>query len=154
MVTKFLILSLLIHVKSETHNGGILYPRSSETRQIVSLDGLWSFVVPKPNNPLQGFDEHWYKKKLKDLTDTEVHIMPVPSSYNDITTSWEIRDHVGLVWYDRKFFVPKSWYQTGRIWLRFGSVSYASQVVSDCTRWFIIYGFDKFQFLINTERNK
>jgi beta-glucuronidase len=66
------------------------------------------------------------------LTDTDVYMMPVPSSYNDITTDWKIRDHVGLVWYDRKFFVPKSWYQIGRIWLRFGSVSYASQVVSTC----------------------
>ncbi|XP_063917075.1 beta-glucuronidase-like [Zophobas morio] len=128
MDRRFLILSLLLQVKSETHHGGILYPRQSETRQVVSLDGLWNFVVPQANNPLQGFDEHWYKRHLKELTDVEVYMMPVPSSYNDITTSGQIRDHVGLVWYDRKFFVPKSWYQIGRVWLRFGSVSYASQV--------------------------
>lgn len=130
MDTKFLVFSLLIHVKSQSYNGGILYPRASETRQIISLDGLWNFVVPKPDEPLQGCDEEWYKKSLKDLADIEVHKISVPSSYNDITTNWKIRDHVGLVWYDRKFFVPKSWKQIGRIWLRFGSVSYAAQVVS------------------------
>lgn len=56
--------------------------------------------------------------------------MPVPSSYNDITTDPKIRDHVGLVWYDRTFFVPKDWANCSRTWIRFSSVSYASQVVS------------------------
>ena len=70
MNTRFLILSLFLQVKSETYHGGILYPRPSETRQVVSLDGLWNFVVPQPNRPLQGFDEHWYKKNLKEVTST------------------------------------------------------------------------------------
>lgn len=59
--------------------------------------------------------------------------MPVPSSYNDVTVDKKIRDHVGLVWYDKSFFVPESWRQQGfRVWLRFGSVHYAAQVVSNC----------------------
>lgn len=58
--------------------------------------------------------------------------MPVPSSYNDVTVDKKIRDHVGLVWYDKTFFVPESWKQQGnRVWLRFGSVHYAAQVVSE-----------------------
>lgn len=58
--------------------------------------------------------------------------MPVPSSYNDILVDKKIRDHVGLVWYDKSFFVPESWSQNHgyRVWLRFGSVHYAAQVVS------------------------
>lgn len=55
--------------------------------------------------------------------------MPVPSSYNDITTSKELRDHVGAVWYERSFYVPWSW-QNQRVFLRFGSVHYLAQVVS------------------------
>lgn len=55
--------------------------------------------------------------------------MPVPSSYNDITTSREIRDHVGAVWYQRLFFVPSTW-QEQRVFVRFGSVNYLAQVVS------------------------
>lgn len=56
--------------------------------------------------------------------------MPVPSSYNDITEDNNLRDHVGTVWYDRKFFVPTSWADNKRVWLRFGSVQYEAYVVS------------------------
>ena len=35
--------------------------------------------------------------------------MPVPSSYNDITQDRSLRDLLGLVWYERDFFVPLHW---------------------------------------------
>ncbi|KAK9877172.1 hypothetical protein WA026_016920 [Henosepilachna vigintioctopunctata] len=106
---------------------GILYPQDSETRQRVSLDGIWNFVQANTTKPLDGYSEHWYTKSLKDLN-VNVQLMPVPASYNDITTDWTLRDHVGIVWYERYFHVPKTWSDVGRIWLRFGSVSYAAQV--------------------------
>ncbi len=53
--------------------------------------------------------------------------MPVPSSFNDITQSREIRDYAGWVWYDLSFFVPQSWQQKS-VTLRFGSVHYESIV--------------------------
>lgn len=56
--------------------------------------------------------------------------MPVPSSYNDITQSIEVRDHVGWVWYDRSFIVPRSWQADRRIFLRVGAAHYTSIVVS------------------------
>lgn len=56
--------------------------------------------------------------------------MPVPSSYNDITEDPKLRDHVGVVWYDRTFFVPQSWSKNQRVWIRFGSVHYLAVVVS------------------------
>ena len=37
--------------------------------------------------------------------------MPVPSSFNDISTSAKFRDFVGWAWYFRTFFVPQSWQQ-------------------------------------------
>lgn len=55
--------------------------------------------------------------------------MPVPSSYNDITEDPSLRDHVGVVWYDRTFYVPQS-YSKQRVWIRFGSVHYLAVVVS------------------------
>lgn len=55
--------------------------------------------------------------------------MPVPASYNDITEDPTLRDHVGTVWYDRKFFVPYAW-KDQRVWIRFGSVHYEAIVVS------------------------
>ncbi|CAG4987138.1 unnamed protein product [Parnassius apollo] len=55
--------------------------------------------------------------------------MPVPSSYNDVGEDASLRDHVGLVWYDRRFHVPPWWLQNRqRVWLRFSSVHYAAHV--------------------------
>ncbi|XP_052132709.1 beta-glucuronidase, partial [Frankliniella occidentalis] len=59
----------------------------------------------------------------------EVIPMPVPASYNDVTTERYIRDHVGVVYYDRTFFVPANWDAgSSRVWMRFGSVHYAAKV--------------------------
>ena len=52
------------------------------------------------------------------LVEKNVVDMPVPSSYNDITTSAKFRDFVGWAWYFRTFFVPTSWQKkVGRIYI-------------------------------------
>ena len=57
--------------------------------------------------------------------------MPVPASYNDVTQDRWLRDHVGTVWYDRKFFVSNTWAANQkRVYVRFGSVHYKATVVS------------------------
>lgn len=61
----------------------------------------------------------------------ETILMPVPASYNDITNGHGLRDHVGTVWYDRKFFVSASWVNDTSVWIRFGSVHYEAHVVSN-----------------------
>nr|WSZ20270.1 hypothetical protein OH837_46750 [Streptomyces canus] len=54
----------------------------------------------------------------------------MPAGYNDLFVDPEIRDHVGVVWYDREVRVPRGW--TGeRVALRFGSVTYAAQIYGD-----------------------
>lgn len=58
--------------------------------------------------------------------------MPVPASYNDVTTEAEIRDFVGWAWYQREFFTPKRWStDKRRVFIRFGSVNYGAMVVSE-----------------------
>lgn len=104
---------------------GLLYPRESESREVRSLDGMWDFIASPPDDVIKGYRESWYTKSLSKVG--KVIQMPVPSSYNDITTSSELRDHVGAVWYERTFFVPKSW-QNQRVFVRFGSVNYLAQV--------------------------
>lgn len=116
-----------------------LYPHESETREVKSLDGIWNFVRGSELDPDQGVRDGWFADDLKSLSApgrrSSVDIsptilrMPVPSSYNDITTDRALRDHVGTVWYDRQFFVPPSWFAGGKqVWLRFGSVHYAATV--------------------------
>ncbi|XP_011312039.1 beta-glucuronidase [Fopius arisanus] len=104
---------------------GMLYPRESESREVRSLDGLWDFAVSPPGDSAKGIRDQWYQDNLS--RSIPVMQMPVPSSYNDITTSKALRDHVGPVWYERSFFVPLSWAEQ-RVFVRFGSVNYLAQV--------------------------
>ncbi|KAJ8963678.1 hypothetical protein NQ314_005471 [Rhamnusium bicolor] len=63
------VIYLIIFIQvslGDIHRGGILFPRESETRQVVSLDGIWNFVVPNTSNPFVGFEQHWYKKDLRE----------------------------------------------------------------------------------------
>ena len=94
----------------------MLFPVDNEARQMKELNGIWKFK--RDNYYKQGFEEKWFEKPLEDVID-----MPVPSSYNDITTDQELRDHVGWVWYERKFAVPRLW-KDQRLVLRFGSVTH------------------------------
>ena len=99
----------------------LLYPRASESRDLLSLDGVWQFRVSPPGDPDAGFRDEWFSRRLADSGETVT--MPVPCSFNDISTDDEIRYYVGWAWYDREMFVSSAWAQR-RIVLRFGSVNY------------------------------
>uniref|UniRef100_A0A336KUJ1 CSON000008 protein n=1 Tax=Culicoides sonorensis TaxID=179676 RepID=A0A336KUJ1_CULSO len=120
-----LTIGMLIFSSEEFQTTGLLYPRESETRDVKSLDGIWQFAKSKTIDPAEGYRGKWWSKDLSKSTNTIN--MPVPSSYNDITEDQGLRDHVGVVWYDRKFFVPQS-YSKQRVWIRFGSVHYLAVV--------------------------
>ncbi|HBG28571.1 MAG: beta-glucuronidase [Planctomycetes bacterium GWF2_41_51] len=97
----------------------MLYPRESETRQVKDLSGIWNFKIDKNN---EGFVKKWFSQPLGNTME-----MPVPASYNDITQDKYIRDHVGYVWYEKVFFVPKDW-RDCRTVLRVGSASHHATV--------------------------
>ena len=79
------------------------------------------------NRCIHGFMSNLIKKSWTDSSNQSraliltyiVHLkdglnivdMPVPSSFNDISTSAKFRDFVGWAWYFRTFFVPQSWQQ-------------------------------------------
>ncbi|MCD2136398.1 beta-glucuronidase [Salinicoccus halitifaciens] len=96
----------------------MLYPITTETRNVIDLSGIWKFKVDEGN----GHDEKWYEDKL----DTKRH-MAVPASYNDAAVYEEIRNHVGTVWYEKEFTVPKMLLGETII-LRFGSVTHHAEV--------------------------
>lgn len=98
----------------------MLFPVENEIRQVKNLNGIWKFR--KEEKLGQGFEEKWYAQPLNAFIE-----MPVPASYNDITTDKSLRDHVGWVWYEREFAIPRAW-QDQRIVLRFGSVTHHAVV--------------------------
>lgn len=72
--------------------------------------------------------DYLYPFYYTQQTGEDVIDMPVPSSYNDVTQNASIRDHIGWAWYQRTFFIPKSW-TNQKVYLRFGSVNYHAVVV-------------------------
>ncbi len=76
----------------------MLKPKTTATRELVNLDGLWRFAVDTGD-----LTDPW-----ASTLDTTLEA-PVPSSYNDLFTDAKIRDHVGWVWYQRTVRVPRGW---------------------------------------------
>lgn len=98
----------------------MLFPIENELRQVNVLNGIWRFK--KENWLNQGVEEKWYASPLANFIE-----MPVPASYNDITTDRTLRDHVGWVWYERDFSIPIDWMNKRKV-LRFGSVTHHAVV--------------------------
>jgi beta-glucuronidase len=79
----------------------MLKPQLSESRNLLSLDGIWDFYVDFED---KSFEEKWW-----DSPTQEPLKISVPSSYNDLFTDVKIREHVGWVWYQRTVSIPRNW---------------------------------------------
>ncbi|MFI9847712.1 beta-glucuronidase [Nonomuraea sp. NPDC051941] len=91
----------------------MLKPRSTPTRELVGLDGLWRFALDGGPGPL----------------DTTLEAA-VPASYNDLFTDSAIRDHVGWAWYQRQVRVPRGW-AGERVVLRVDAATHQGRVYVD-----------------------
>ncbi|KAF6207277.1 hypothetical protein GE061_018518 [Apolygus lucorum] len=103
----------------------LLQISSTLQRVSLSLDGIWKFKISPDNQPDVGFSEEWWNK---DFSQDDAVDMPVPSSYNDVTTDPAIRDFVGWAWYQRHLYIPdfmRHW--KGIIVFHFGSAQYYTQ---------------------------
>ncbi len=93
----------------------MLAPIENEFRRLIVLDGIWDFCLDAED---RGVREAYYRSFPDDCRP-----MPVPASYNDITVDPEIRDHVGPVWYRRRFHVPSS-FRDSSLAVRVGAASH------------------------------
>lgn len=97
----------------------MLKPRPTPSRELVNLDGLWTFALDT-DVP----DDAWTAPLDSSLE------AAVPASYNDQFVSARIRDHVGWVYYQRTVRVPRGWADE-RIVLRFDAVTHEARVYVD-----------------------
>ena len=99
-------------------NKSLLYPRTTLSRRVVSLDGMWNFAFdPKSEGAAAG-----WANGLPDPIR-----MPVPSSFCDLFTDKESREYCGDFWYETDFFVPGEW--SGKeVQIRFGSATHHARV--------------------------
>ncbi|KAH9397450.1 hypothetical protein TYRP_003767 [Tyrophagus putrescentiae] len=136
----FFIFSLSSSSSSEAQNvvkdSLSIFPKATEVREVSSLDGVWHFCLTNrsfdgglTSGPGGPATSSWFSRPLETVGCPHYERMPVPSSFNDITTRREVRDFNGWVWYGRSFFVPKPWLNGNRaVLLRFGSVNYQAVV--------------------------
>lgn len=100
----------------------MLKPQSTSTRELVRLDGLWSFKVDHAGD---ADAQRWQDAPL----DTALEA-PVPASYNDLFTDPAIRDHVGWVYYQRTVRVPRGW-AGERVFVRVDAATHEGRVFVD-----------------------
>lgn len=94
----------------------MLKPQESLTRDLTSLDGMWQFAT----SAMTG-DAPW-KGPLPGRLEAAV-----PASFNDQFVNPDIRNHVGIVWYQRVVRIPRGWTDC-RILLRVGAASHRAVV--------------------------
>lgn len=94
----------------------MLRPQESRARELRSLNGLWRFALDTEVG-----DRPW-SARLPGRREA-----PVPASYNDLYVDAAVRDHVGVVWYQREVVVPSGW-ADARIALRFDAVAHTARV--------------------------
>lgn len=97
----------------------MLYPVTNEQRSIIDLNGVWQFKLEENHDQID----------VTKPLDTDL-VMAVPGSYNDQGVTANIRNHVGSVWYERMFTIPKV-LSDERIVLRFGSATHKATVYID-----------------------
>ena len=59
--------AVLICIIAAAAGQGMLYPRSSESRVVKTLDGMWSFRLDDSPSRNAGFNEQWWKQPLKQV---------------------------------------------------------------------------------------
>lgn len=96
----------------------MLYPQTTISRRVVSMDGMWKFHLDEKGN---GENESW-----KDGIPGK-EMIPVPASFQDLYTDKDIREFCGDVWYEKDMFVPKEW-KGKNIYVRFGAATHRAVV--------------------------
>lgn len=94
----------------------MLKPQQSATRELINLDGLWRFALDSA-----AVSEPW-----ATTLDTNLEAA-VPASYNDLFIDPQIRNHVGWVWYQRTFRVPRGW-DGERIFIRLDAATHEGKI--------------------------
>ena len=98
----------------------MLYPKTSRTRRIVDMNGLWKFCFDPQS---EGLKHNWQN----GLDPRRTIEMPVPASFNDFFTDKESREYTGDFWYETSVFVPGEW-EGKNISLRFDCATHRAVV--------------------------
>lgn len=60
------VLAIFVLLQNEIQ-AGILYPRASESRETLPLDGIWKFIVANRSEQSKGFENKWYQGHMEQV---------------------------------------------------------------------------------------
>lgn len=100
----------------------MLRPQDTTTRECKRLDGMWNFRLDQDG---VGRRERWFSGPL-----AQSRQMPVPASFNDLTTDPAVHDFFGDIWYQRTLVIPRGWHGS-RISVYFESATHRATVWVD-----------------------
>lgn len=98
---------------------GMLYPITSETRNLQSLDGLWQLCYDPEQ---KGISARFYDSPPEGL-----EAVAVPASINEQIPGRDRYNYMGWVWYFHRFYISPAW-KGQKVFLRFGSACYRADV--------------------------
>ena len=75
-----------------------LFPQQNDLRNTLNISGIWKF---KKDADDIGEKEKWFSGLKESVP------IAVPGSWNEQFE--DIRDYMGLVWYEQNSYVPKTW---------------------------------------------
>lgn len=52
--------------RAQPNTGAALYPQASDTRDVITLDGIWNFRK-SPTDPEHGYRNGWYEHDLEKV---------------------------------------------------------------------------------------
>ncbi len=93
-----------------------LFPQQNDIRNTLNISGIWNF---KKDSSGVGEKNNWFNGLAESTP------IAVPGSWNEQFE--DIRDYMGLAWYEQNSYIPKSW-KGQKIFIRVGSANYASKV--------------------------
>lgn len=96
----------------------MLYPKTTESRRAISLDGMWKFCL---DENAVGEQEKW----TEGIPGNDR--IPVPASFQDFYTDKDTREFTGDVWYETDMFVPGEWENT-QVQVRFAAATHRAVV--------------------------
>lgn len=96
----------------------MLYPETTVSRRVVSMDGMWKFCL---DGKAEGEALGWTKGVPGD------EVIPVPASFQDFYTDKDTREYAGDMWYEKDVFVPGEW-EGKNIFVRFSCATHRAQV--------------------------
>lgn len=99
----------------------MLYPITTLTREMQSLDGIWKLKYDKER---RGKTDKFFEV----VPDDELKEIAVPASLNEQIVGREYYLHMDWVWYFNEFFAPLSWKEQKRIFINIGSANYRADV--------------------------